>query len=872
MTLLSRRQNDAALAEGRAAVTRDERSPLAHTALALVHVRRGDRSAAKTALDRALALDPKYAPALSWQSFLLRAEGRLEAANETAEQAVAAAPHSSLARQSLSDAAFALGRTGEAREEATRAVALNPLSPGARVSLGRALLHAGRIDRAAEEAGKAVALDPVLDRSRFFHGLVLAEQRRLERSAREFRQVLAVAPENLEARAMLARVLLEQGRRGEAVAVAREAVARDPAFAPARAALGRVTWRAGRLGEAVEEYREALRLSPESVLYRLELARVYLDRNNLPDALAFGLQAASAAPTSGEARALLGLIYDRMDNREQALQRYREAITLAPDNALARLGFGLANPSSSDGLREIAQALLRDPSVLQLIFKPGVTTQIAPAVGSHEHAGLSLAHRGQWANGAGHDLSFVSREWRENERDDRGEHGSFALVNVAAATGYQTNVLGQYNHLGDDSAMPGPTFDPDRDARLASWTNGGNLGFRHRLDPFTSAWLNVTRTVINARRENPNAPADGELTALNRIRFSALGIEARLERRWNARNTTIYLFAAGRDFTRGRIREFEPLSAAFQEDEILARTEIVFHTLQHNYRPGRRFSLILGTTAERFSEHSRALLSDGSLLPLPDRRGTRWLPYGEAALVLSSRDLVRLTGNRRQSRRFQPVLQPSEALLVSEVPPLAADGRTTNWELDYERRFSPRSFGKLFLFRSDVEGFSVQPEVQQTPGLIGFTVPRARVEGIGLRYEQQLDRFLSGYLRYTQSETTDESARTTRGRQLPLEPRSRLLLGLNFIDRAGTKLFLEARWNSRIFLDPIWSGREEFDPLAPRPSFPSKWVLDFRLAKEPSVRQEWVFRVNNLLNTRTVYWPGFPRPGRTYRLEYRWRF
>jgi tetratricopeptide (TPR) repeat protein len=872
MTLLSRRQTDGALAEAKEAVMRDERSPLAHTALGLVHVRRGEMEAAKAALARALATDGDYAPALAWQSFLLRAEGRLEAAGVAARRAVALAPHSSLARQSLADTAFALGENEEARKEATRAVALNPLSPGARVSLGRALLNAGEINRAAEEAGKAVALDPDLDRARFFYGLVLAEQRRLNRAVAELREALARDPDYLEARALLARVLLEQGRRAEAIAVAEAAVTRDPTFAPAHAAMGRVYWRAGRLKEAVAEYREALRLSPESALYRLELARVYLDQNNLPDALGAGLAAASALPRSGEALALLGLIYDRMDNREQALQRYREAISLAPENALARLGFGLRNPSSADGLREIAQAMLRDPSVLQLIFKPGVTTEVAPAVGSNERVNLDLAHRGQTARGAVHDLIFLGREWRENERDDRDEDTSFALANVAAASGYQTNVLGQFSHLGDDSAMPGPTFDPDLDARIATWLNGGTLAFRHRINPLTSGWMSLSSNVINSRRTNPDAPTDGEALASDATRFSQLGIEARLDRRWNAANTTTYLFAAARDHTQNNSREFEPLAAAFEESELKVRTEIVSHTLQHDFRPGRRFSLILGTTAERFSQRSSALLDDGTILPLPDQQETRWLPYGEAAWALSSRDTLRIIGNERESRRFQPTLQPTEALLVSEIPPLAADGQSTNWELDYERRISPRSFGKLFLFRSDVEGFRVQPERQQTLRLTGFNLPEARVEGIGLRYEQQIGRFLSGYLRYTYSETTDETDRVTRGRQLPFSPTSRLLLGLNFIDRAGTKLFMEARWNSEVFVDPVWSDSESFDPMAPRPTFPAKWVLDLRLAKEPSVRQEWVFRINNLLNTGTVYWPGFPRPGRTFQLQYRWRF
>jgi outer membrane receptor protein involved in Fe transport len=176
------------------------------------------------------------------------------------------------------------------------------------------------------------------------------------------------------------------------------------------------------------------------------------------------------------------------------------------------------------------------------------------------------------------------------------------------------------------------------------------------------------------------------------------------------------------------------------------------------------------------------------------------------------------------------------------------------------------------LFRSDVEGFRVEPALRQTLAPVGFTVPEARVDGIGARYEQQIGRFLSGYLRYTYNDVTDRTTGPTRGRQLPLSPRSRAVLGLNFIDRAGTKLFLDASWSGGIYLDPLWSNREEFDPLAPRPTFPARWRVDLRLARERTVRREWVLNVSNLFNTGGVYWAGFPRPGRALRLEYRIRF
>jgi outer membrane receptor protein involved in Fe transport len=51
-----------------------------------------------------------------------------------------------------------------------------------------------------------------------------------------------------------------------------------------------------------------------------------------------------------------------------------------------------------------------------------------------------------------------------------------------------------------------------------------------------------------------------------------------------------------------------------------------------------------------------------------------------------------------------------------------------------------------------------------------------------------------------------------------------------------------------------------------------QWVANFRFAKERTLRQEWELDIDNLFNTGTLYWPGFPAPGRSYRVQYRVRF
>jgi hypothetical protein len=273
-------------------------------------------------------------------------------------------------------------------------------------------------------------------------------------------------------------------------------------------------------------------------------------------------------------------------------------------------------------------------------------------------------------------------------------------------------------------------------------------------------------------------------------------------------------------------------------------------------------SMVLGLTAERYSERFW-IEKPGEIL----QRGqnnvtTRTLPYGQITYLLSNHDLIRALAHRRDERGFAPLLQPTEAFLASEFPLLSEGTDTTNYEIAYERRLSGDQFAKLFLFRSDLENYIVSPAVAQTLEPVSHPVRYARIWGIGARYERPLGGYLSGYLRCTYRHFVD---REKGDRQIPLNPRWRAILGLNFIDRAGTKIFAEAGWNAAMTLPE--TGNE---PLSERP--PARFQINLRLGREPSPRREWSLTINNLFNVPTIYWPGFPAPGRTIRLQYHQRF
>jgi tetratricopeptide (TPR) repeat protein len=920
MALLARGQVEAARVEASAAVAAAS-APAAGTApaslaLALVEIRRGEPAAASAALERALAADDQNGQARAWRSYLLRARNDLAGAEKEAREAVARAPYSATCRRSLADLYLLQGRAAAARREAQQAVALDPLSAAAHVSLANAELLSGRVEAAVREAHQGVALSPRSDRAHATLGAALAEQRRYRRAERHLRRAVELNPDLLDARSLLGRVLTQQGQRAAAVEVARGTLERNPELPSARAALGQVYRLQGRLSDAAREYEAALAASPRNGLYHLEVARVYLDQNNLPAALSQAQESVYLLPGSGEAHAILGLVYDRQENREQAAREYREAISLSPENSLARLGlvtaFGAPTfallGSGRLGLRERAQALLRDPSVLQQTFRPGVTSELAGGLGGDSHDEQGYLHRGQSAQGRVHDFVIASRLSDDGYRANSATRRRLLQSDVAIQATPSTEVLLQYLDQKHNGGLPGSVisepspinrFPTDRNAHASRRQDDYGLNIRQYLGRETHLWLSHgVRTVRNSRRD-PDATArfatplpdlEQELS-LYRIdqhqteHVTELRLDHRLGRhrltygladlRDNVRLFDLKLALPGEMGTSG-----QPPSPALEvEGTVFARDFLQY--VQDDYRLGKRGSLIVGAQQLRTRERQFRELRSATLLPsgmpsmIDQRRNTTrhdLLPYLAFTYELDARNLVRLIGNATRLRLGDPLLAPSEAFLVGEPISLNHDGRAETYELDYERRFSPRTFAKLFLQSSRARDFIIQPTLDQRLVPVGVVVPRVRAQIAGLRIEHQINRYLSAFTRWSYWKVEDRSL----DRQVPFNPRWRGLTGLHYADRKGAKISLTASFLSRQFTDvlvadePAWYTtiyQPPFFVTGLRPSTGSRVVYDLRIAMEPSVRLEYSLTVTNLFNKRYPDWPNFPARGRAWFLS-----
>jgi len=175
------------------ALALDETLPEAHTSLAwLLHVYDWDWPGAMREYARALELNPGFATAHHWYSYVLLVNGQSD----------------------------------QAMTEVLTALELDPSSLSTRRGVGWISYYTRRYDQALYHLRRAVAMDPTSEDSYRVMGLVLAQQGAYAEAERAFREAITLSPDLSYATAGVALVLALSGRRREAEVIVAELEAR----------------------------------------------------------------------------------------------------------------------------------------------------------------------------------------------------------------------------------------------------------------------------------------------------------------------------------------------------------------------------------------------------------------------------------------------------------------------------------------------------------------------------------------------------------------------------------------------------------------------------------------------------------------------
>ncbi|MHC5111833.1 MAG: tetratricopeptide repeat protein [Planctomycetota bacterium] len=396
----------------------------AHSVLGQVYAANRRWSEARSALSRAVALDPdalmpryylgialtklgEYAEALRQLGEVARrhpdfapgyqryGDALLEAAKVdesilVLEKALALAPRATPVMMGLADAKIRLRKFDEAAQHAAAALDINPRDPTAHFLYGMALRELGRSDEAAfalrlgADNRKAYMADPWTDR-------------------------LAHHCKSIEHQLSTARRLILDGDATRAIALLEDLAAWYPDNFTVRNQLASAFRQLGQFNRSLEMIQGSMELSDDSAESVIELARHYMEAGDLDAALQETDRAVEMSPSSYTAHRMRGYVLRKLNRPQEALAAWRKALKIFPLDSTTQLSAAML--ASGLGQHEAAhdylvQAIRHDP----LNIQPRIAlTETLLALGQSEEAARNLERARRIAPGDARVESLAAR-------------------------------------------------------------------------------------------------------------------------------------------------------------------------------------------------------------------------------------------------------------------------------------------------------------------------------------------------------------------------------------------------------------------------------------------------------------------------------
>jgi tetratricopeptide (TPR) repeat protein len=218
----------------------------------------GKHEEAEAAYRQAVRIEPDEAINDGLKAFLLRWQGRRDAALPYLERAVEHQHDYLWAWREQIDYAFSIQRPDLAEQAARRALVAMPDAPPLMGMLSEALRRQGKRLEASAVASKAIALASDVPQLWAIQAEIAAEEDDLESALRCARQA-AELDRGLEYQALLAQVLIAAGRDDEAAAVVRPLLTQNHPIQPAFELAATLSERRGDVEEAKRYCDQALR-------------------------------------------------------------------------------------------------------------------------------------------------------------------------------------------------------------------------------------------------------------------------------------------------------------------------------------------------------------------------------------------------------------------------------------------------------------------------------------------------------------------------------------------------------------------------------------------------------------------------------------
>lgn len=230
--------------------------------LAVVQATLGKSADALANYDRALALQPRHAEALSNRGNTLKALKRFDEALDSFDRALAVQPDYAAALSNRGAVLFEMGRYDEALATYDRSLAIRPDQVVALYNRGGTLQKLGRLEEAVASYDRALAINPALVEAHANRGNTLNALNRYDEALASFDRALTLRPDLVEALTNRGNALNGLKRYDEALANYDRAIVCQPTHAGAHYNRGTTLHQMGRYDEALSSYDRAIALQP----------------------------------------------------------------------------------------------------------------------------------------------------------------------------------------------------------------------------------------------------------------------------------------------------------------------------------------------------------------------------------------------------------------------------------------------------------------------------------------------------------------------------------------------------------------------------------------------------------------------------------
>jgi tetratricopeptide (TPR) repeat protein len=353
----------------------------------LAHLGKGENRIAKTALGKAVELNPKYVKAKLLLAEIYMREHDYSMAQKESAEVLGTAPGNYHAKLILGNAYLNQRKIKEAKETFESLIKLEPEKPAGYYRLGILYRLIKEYDLALKNFEKAMSINPNLmdvftniilvhvDKKEFetamlkcdsqletmqgkpellaiihnLKGKLYLAQRKNEEAQESFQKALKENPNFLQPYYALGRLYLMERKEDKAIGQYKTILEKNPKQTGPHMVLGTIYDIQKQFDLSEKHYRAALDIDPDFAPAANNLAYLLLTQDkNIDEALGLAQQAKEKLPYDPNVMDTLGLVFYKKGLYDSAIAEFSDSLEKIPDNAIVHYHLGLAYHKKGD--------------------------------------------------------------------------------------------------------------------------------------------------------------------------------------------------------------------------------------------------------------------------------------------------------------------------------------------------------------------------------------------------------------------------------------------------------------------------------------------------------------------------------------------